>query len=122
MELVHRKIIAGFWPHSNLSPVVGGSPCGGDRPGTVVTPTLKQRQRRRRIVIDEREDTRGGGEWIVIDDRGIAPFLHQDRTQLCHANFNLSGSIGTIISLAYIFSDSWEGLRFGRDQVVLQHG
>ena len=68
MELVHRKIIAGFWPHSNLSPVVGGSPCGGDRPGGVVTPTLNQRQRRRRIVIDEREETRGGGERIVIDE------------------------------------------------------
>ena len=93
MDLVHRKMIAGFWPHSNPSPVVGGSSCGGDRPGAVVTPALSQRQRRRRIVIDEGEETRGGGEveWIVIDEeRGIASSDHQ--IQLCHA-INLSGSI-----------------------------
>ena len=101
MELVHRKMIAGFWPHSNLSPVVGGSPCGEDRPGAVVTPALSQRQRRRRIVIDEGEETRGGGEveWIVIDEeRGIASSDHQ--IQLCHA-INLSGSIGTTFSLSF---------------------
>ena len=52
-------------------------------------------------MIDEGEETRGGGEveWIVIDEeRGIASSDHQ--IQLCHA-INLSGSIGTTFSLSF---------------------
>ena len=110
MELVHRKMIAGFWPHSNLSLVVGGSPCGEDRPGAVVTPALSQRQRRRRIVIDEGEETRGGGEveWIVIDEeRGIASSDHQ--IQLCHAIY-LSRYLGQLAphSASLFLTHGWD--------------